>query len=196
MDATTIIPEGSPDSASEKRNVKSARPVKSRSMRREARWKRRRKIGLYSRIVVIAMVPIVLFSAMAIVHLNSGTVDNGPQGESAKIVFKAFPETDPQRIEVTEKNNLPNKITLHLPSHMIEPSRGIGDPFANLNAEFGRAERTLSGVKMAARIEQIAGALLPSDMVKCYTYDVGTISSPPEAPQPTRSLYLHLNPGC
>ncbi len=196
MDATTIISEGSQDSAPEKRDVKSARPLKPRSMRREARWKRRRENGLHNRILVSVIVPTILLSAMAIVHMNSGTVDNGPQGESAKIVFEAFPEADPQRIEVTEEDGLPNKITLHLPSHMIEPSRGIDNPFANLNAEFGRAERTLSGVKMAARIEQIAGVLLPSDMEKCYTYDVGVISSPPEAPRPTRSLYLHLNPGC
>ncbi len=196
MDATTTIPTASPDLTPKKRSVRSARPVKPGSLRREARWKRRRKIGLHNRILVIAIVPIILFVAMAIVHMNSGAVDNGPKGESAKIVFAAFPEADPKRIEVTEKDNLPNKVTLHLPSHMIEPSRGIDDPFTNLSAEFGRAERTLSGVKMAARLEKIAAALIPGDMVRCYTYDVGRISSPPEAPRPTRSLYLHLNPDC
>lgn len=189
-------PEAAPAPAPKKRSVKSARPAKPRSMRRENRWKRRgvsvqnRRFGSYAAFAFIAV------AVFVILELSTKTVDTGPEGPLAKIVFEAFPEADPKRIEIVEENGLPSRVVMHLPSHMVEPSRGWSDPFALLGAEFGRAERTLSGVEMGKRIKQVSDALLPEGTVRCHTYDVGGISSTLEDPRRTRALFLHLNPGC
>jgi len=196
MDASVITSDTASGTVSPERDIRSARPVNPGSLQRKNRWKRRGRSVLNRRITIFAVASLMGLALVLFFQMNSETQDKGPEGAVAITVYEAFPEADPQRIEVTEKEGLPNTVTLHLPAHMIEPSRGINNPFALLGAEFGRTERTLSGVEMAKRLEQAVGALLPSDMVKCYTYDVGAISSPPEARHRTRSLHLYLNPVC
>lgn len=196
MDATATFIDAKSAPAQKKRGVRSKRPVKPVSMQRQNRWKRRGGTTAGRRALNIFGFVALAVGVFAILELTSAKVDTGPAGPLAKSVFDAFPEADPQRIDISVKNDLPSTVILHLPAHMIEPSRGLGDPFAELAAQFGRAERTLSGVEMASRIEQVSAALLPDEAVKCHTYDVGGISSPPEEPRQTRALFVHFNPGC
>jgi hypothetical protein len=196
MDATATFTDAKSAPAPKKRGVRTKRPVKPISLQRQNRWKRRGSSTTARRVLNVVGFVALAVAVFAVLALTSAKVDTGPEGPLAKSVYEAFPEADPQRIDISVINDLPSTVILHLPAHMIEPSRGLGDPFAELGARFGRAERTLSGLEMAARIEQVSAALLPDEAVKCHTYDVGGISSPPEAPRRTRALYVHLNPGC
>ena len=196
MDATVTIPEAEAAPAPKKRGVRSARPMKRGGLRRENRWKRRGTSVQRRRMLNIAMFGLIAMAVFVALELMSKQVNTGPEGPMAKIAFQAFPEADPKRIEIFEKNDLPSTVHLHLPAHMIEPSRGTDDPFARLGAEFGRAERTLSGLEMASRIEQLSAGMLPDEPVKCHTYEVGGISSADDEPRQTRGLYIYLHPGC
>ena len=177
-------------------DLKAANPLKPDSLQREQRWKSRNKGKKQHRTAVLAGGWFACMGFLVAQQLDSKPTPKEPDSPLAKVVYQAFPEADPQRIDVVSKNELPAFITLHLPSHMIDPGRGIGDPLAALGAEFGRSERTLSGTEMAARIEQVSNNLLPKDIIRCHTYDVGPVSSPPESPRETRTLFLYLNPGC
>ena len=181
---------------SEQDSVAAVKLSSTRSLRRENRWKRRDR-GRWNTptISVFACVLLGLVFA-AILAPKAETTRHGIEGEFANAVFEAFPEADPANISTLYDDDLPRSATLHLPAYMIEPALGIGNPFARLGAEFGGVERTLSGVEMASRLEQIGQAALPSDLIRCHSYEIGEISSEPDAPRRTRALHLHLNPGC
>lgn len=195
MEATTVPSGATPLPQAKKRGIKSARPSGRASMTRKNRWKRRGIKKSNRRMVIAGGWALVAIISLIAIQLSSRETAFVPEGEFAQAVYEAFPEADPQRITTVVTDSVPQSAMLHLPSHLIEPALG-SDPFQALGSQFGGAERTLSGVEMASRIEQIAGLMLPADVPRCYTYKVGGISSPPEAPRQTRVLHLRLNPGC
>ena len=163
---------------------------------RKNRWKRRGKrrwLRTFSILTIFLSIGIVAGLAF---WPKGANIQQGLETPFAKAVFEAFPEANPEKIVTMHNDGLPWTATLHLPAYLIEPGQGIGNPFARLGVEFGGVERTLSGTEMASRLEQIGQAVLPTDLVRCHSYEIGEISSAPESPRRTRVLYLHLNPGC
>ena len=182
-----------PDTARSPRDVASARPSGSSSLTRKNRWKRRGG-PKYSRFAALGVALLACISVLAVLRFGAGEASTGPDGPFASAVFDAFPEADAERIETYYNGDVPVSATLHLPAHLLK--QGFGDPFARLGTEFGGAERTLSGIEMASRLERIASAVLPADMLRCYTYDVGDVTVLAGGLRRTRALYLRLNPGC
>jgi len=166
------------------------------SLRRENRWKRRTQQRWLKPLLLVVGCLFLGVLAAAFFSPNAKSTNQGLGSVFANAVFQAFPEADPAKIVTVHDGDLPQAATLHLPAYLIEPGQGIGNPFARLGVEFGGDERTLPGVEMASRLEQIGQAVLPADLIRCHSYDVGEISSKPEDPRRTRILHLHLNPGC
>lgn len=163
---------------------------------RKKRWTRRGKRHRLKSWAMIAVLPMICLAVGALFILKNQNEQQGLQGPFAVAVFEAFPEADSTKIVTIHDDDLPRTATLHLPAYLIEPEQGIGNPFARLGVEFGGVERTLSGSEMAARLERIGQSVLPDSLVRCHSYEIGEISSKPEAPRRMRVLHLHLNPGC
>ena len=181
---------------SDQDGVAAAKLSSANSLRRENRWKRRSGSLQAKLILTVFGCVLVGFIAAAILSPKAEVTHQGLENPFANAVFQAFPEADSTKIVTMYDDDLPRSATLHLPAHLIEPGQGIGNPFARLGAEFGGVERTLSGVEMASRMERIGHAVLSADLVRCHSYEIGQISSDPDAPRRTRALHLHLNPGC
>lgn len=182
-----------PASAPEQRDVASSSPSGSRSLARKNRWKRRGGRS-YSRFTALGVALLACICVLVVLRFGSGEASTGPDGPFAQAVYEAFPEADAERIETIYDGDLPVAATLHLPAHLIK--QRFADPFARLGAEFGGAERTLSGIEMASRIERVAQTVLPDDMPRCHTYEVGDVTVLAGGLRRTRALYLRLNPGC
>jgi len=161
----------------------------------DSRWKRRGTSKAKQRMRLVTLAGLLVVAVILAFKLQPEKAAFVPEGAFPQAVYDAFPEADPHRIATAGKGDLPNAVSLHMPAHMIAPALA-SDPFLRLGNDFGGAERSLSGTEMAARIEQIANAVLPADVPRCYTYETGGISSAPDAPRATRTLYLWLNPGC
>jgi len=167
-----------------------------RDLSRENRWKRRGQPSLAKPLILVLGLVFIGFIAAGLFLPKSKTRLHGLEGSFAIAVYEAFPEADPSKIVTLQEDDLPHSATLELPAYLIEPGQGIGNPFARLGVEFGGIERTLSGVEMASRLEQIGEAVLPADLLRCHSYEIGKISSKPEDRRRTRILHVHLNPGC
>jgi len=182
--------------SSEMESLVAEKPAEASSLKRANRWKRRARHKWVKQIYLVAGCLVAGFAAAAIFSPKPIKMQQGLEGPFANAIFEAFPEAEPLKIDTWYKGDLPQIATLHLPAYLIEPDQGIGNPFARLGAEFGGVERTLSGIEMASRLEQIGDKVLSDDMLRCHSYEIGAISSEPESPRRTRILHLHLNPGC
>ena len=177
-------------------SLSAEKPSLTSSLTRKNRWRRRGQRRRAGKIWIAVGFLCAGLLAVAMFLPKAQTVQLGLESPFAAAVFEAFPEADPAKILTMHDDGLPRTATLHLPAHLIEPGQGIGHPFARLGVEFGGVERTLSGTEMASRLEQIGQTVLPADLVRCHSYEIGEISSAPKSPRRTRILHLHLNPGC
>jgi len=180
-------------------SVKSACPSNPVSMTRKTRWKRRGISDLRKRLIIGSVLVVLCLLVVLIVRSGSrDTAAMGPDGPFASALAQAFPEADVSRIETRydPDGEMPLGATLHLPAHLLESSQAFVDPFARLGSEFGGAERTLSGVELGARLERVANEMLPADLPRCHTYDIGQLSPQSDDAARTRALHIHLNPGC
>lgn len=160
------------------------------------RWKRRGRSRSRRRWRDALFALLVFVVTVVAIYLLTRTAPPGPEGPFAEAVYTVFPEADPLTIETRYKGDAPSTATIHLPADLIDAPRGIGDPFERLGKQFGGSGRVLRGPEMARRLEALGDLVMPADMPRCHTYEVGEISTASDSPRQMRRLYLYLNPGC
>ena len=174
---------------------------------RRARWKRRgmgkerrRIYGLAASCAAAVFAGAVVIAVL----IQSTQEETGADGPFARAVAEAFPEAKARRINVSFREidgygAVPAAATLAVPAYLLGSPNAESDVFARLGREFGIEQGMLSGPELGVRIEKIAAASLPPDLVRCQTYEIGDGPGERAAAGEAvalRTLHIHLNPGC
>lgn len=176
------------------------RSLPQEAFSRKNRWRRRGTRNSGRKVYRLAALGVCSVAGLALLvwSILPAPLDKSLNGPFAQALVKAFPEADAARMtliygEVDGLGELPVSATLHMPAFLLG-SREASDPFTRLGLEFGGDKQVLSGAELGERVSRVVDSVLPEDVSRCQTYEIGEASDGEGVS--TRALHLHLNPGC